>query len=142
MAESHGGRPGRAQTVSGVLAAHLSTYSSVPSRSAWAAATLYTFLMAEGRGLAPNAVASDKTVAIRLVGHEFCKQLIREFGKPIVSTSANISGSAPPTCFDDIEKELLSKADYIVNLSRKEIQKSASQIVKFDKDGQIIYIRK
>ena len=101
-----------------------------------------TVVYRDPRGLAPNAIASDNTVAIRLVRHEFCKEFIRDFGKPIVSTSANISGSAPPTCFDDIESELLTKADYIVNLSRKEIQKSASQIVKFDKDGQIIYIRK
>jgi L-threonylcarbamoyladenylate synthase len=93
-------------------------------------------------GLAPNVVASDNTVAIRLVRHDFCRDLIREFGRPLVSTSANFSGVAPPMCFEDIDKELLTKADYIVNLSRKEIQKSASQIVKFDRNGQISYIRK
>lgn len=93
-------------------------------------------------GLASNVVAPDNSVAIRRVRDEFCEELIRAFGKPIVSTSANYSGSPPPACFKDIDKELLRKADYIVNLSRNEIQKSASQIVKFDKDGQINYIRK
>jgi L-threonylcarbamoyladenylate synthase len=101
-----------------------------------------TVIYQDPRGLASNVVATDNTVAIRLVQNEFCRELIRAFGKPIVSTSANFSGSAPPTCFEDIDKELLTKADYIVNLSRNEIQKSASQIVKFDKDGQITYIRK
>ena len=101
-----------------------------------------TVIYQDPRGLASNVVATDNTVAIRLVQNEFCRELIKAFGKPIVSTSANFSGSAPPTCFEDIDKELLTKADYIVNLSRNEIQKSASQIVKFDKDGQIKYIRK
>ena len=101
-----------------------------------------TVIYQDPRGLASNVVATDSTVAIRLVQNEFCRELIEAFGKPIVSTSANFSGSAPPTCFEDIDKELLTKADYIVNLSRNEIQESASQIVKFDKDGQITYIRK
>lgn len=93
-------------------------------------------------GIASNAIASDDSVAIRIPKNEFCIELIRAFGGPIISTSANYSGSPSPGCFSDISKELLAEADYIVNLSREETQNSASQIVRFDKDGQVIYIRK
>lgn len=101
-----------------------------------------TVIYANPQGIAANAISSDNTIAIRVPNNDFCVELIRAFGKPIISTSANYSGSPSPTCFADIEEGLLAKADYIVNLSRHEIQESASQIVKFDQDGQIIYIRK
>jgi len=101
-----------------------------------------TVIYKEPRGLANNVVASDNTVAIRLVQDQFCEELIGAYGKPIVSTSANYSGTPSPLCFAEIDEELLSKADYIVNLSRDENQNSASQIVKFDEDGTINYIRK
>jgi len=101
-----------------------------------------TVIYTDPVGLASNVIASDNTVAIRLPNDEFCMRLIAEFGKPIVSTSANYSGSPSPTCFDDISPELLMKADYIVNLSRRKKQSSASQIVKLDEKGQIHYIRK
>ncbi len=101
-----------------------------------------TVIYADPHGIASNAISSDNTIAIRMPKNDFCIELIRAFGKPIVSTSANYSGSPSPTCFSDIEEGLLAKADYIVNLSRHEIQESASQIVRFDQDGQIIYIRK
>ncbi len=101
-----------------------------------------TVIYENPRGIASNAISSDNTVAIRMPRSEFCVELIRAFGRPIISTSANYSGSPSPTCFSDIQESLLAKADYIVNLSRHETQESASQIVKFDQDGQIIYIRK
>ena len=101
-----------------------------------------TVIYANPLGIAANAISSDNTVAIRVPQNEFCTRLIRAFGKPIISTSANYSGSPSPKCFDDIDEDLLAKADYIVNLSRHETQESASQIVKFDSDGQVIYIRK
>ena len=88
-------------------------------------------------GIAKNAVASDNTVAIRVVQDEFCRELIREFGKPIVSTSANVSGEEPPAHYGQINPELLEKADYIVNLSRNKIQSTASQIVKINDLGEI-----
>lgn len=101
-----------------------------------------TVIYSNPQGIASNAISSDNTVAIRVPQNEFCINLIRAFGKPIISTSANYSGSPSPTCFSDIDEGLLAEADYIVNLSRHEIQRSASQIIKIDQDGQIIYIRK
>ncbi len=94
------------------------------------------------KGLAKNVVANDNTVAIRIVKDEFCKELIQQFGKPIVSTSANTSGKSTPKNFDEIEDSLLNKADYVVNLHREKIQKTASQIVKVDSRGKIEFIRK
>ncbi|NOQ92402.1 MAG: threonylcarbamoyl-AMP synthase [Flavobacteriaceae bacterium] len=94
------------------------------------------------KGLAKNVIANDNTVAIRIVKDEFCKALIHQFGKPIVSTSANVSGKSAPKSFDEIEVSLLNKADYVVNLHREKTQKTASQIVKVDSSGKIEFIRK
>ena len=93
-------------------------------------------------GLAPNVVASDDTVAIRVVQNDFCQTLIREFGKPIVSTSANLSGYPAPASFDEIDPLLLKKADYIVNLPAIETRKTASQIIRLNNRGEIEFLRK
>ena len=63
-------------------------------------------------GLAPNVVAADDTVAIRIVQNDFCRALIREFGKPIVSTSANISGAPSPSSLDEIDFDVENDVDY------------------------------
>lgn len=93
-------------------------------------------------GLAKNVVASDNTVAIRIVADEFCKNMIHQFGKPIVSTSANVSGHPTPAGFKEIEQTILDTADYVVNLHREKINKQASQIIKIDQFGGIVYLRK
>lgn len=93
-------------------------------------------------GLAPNVVAKDDTVAIRIVQHDFCKALIKEFGKPIVSTSANFSGSPSPSSFDEIDSLLLKQTDYIVNLPADESKNTASQIIKINELGNLEYLRK
>lgn len=92
--------------------------------------------------LAPNVVAADDTVAIRIVQNDFCRALIREFGKPIVSTSANFSGAPSPSSLDEIDPLLLKQADYIVNLPAIESGKTASQIIKFNDLGEIEFLRK
>ncbi|REE82006.1 L-threonylcarbamoyladenylate synthase [Lutibacter oceani] len=92
-------------------------------------------------GLAKNVVASDNTVAIRIVQNEFCKQLISAFGKPIVSTSANVSGNSTPKCFKEIDKAILDSVDYIVNLQREEVNDKSSTILKVAENGEIIVIR-
>lgn len=94
------------------------------------------------RGLAKNVLAKDGTVGIRLVHEPFCQQLIERFGRPIVSTSANISGEAHPTCFADIDKSLLDKVDYIVNLHLDKKGGQSSMIVRWQTNGEIEYIRK
>lgn len=92
-------------------------------------------------GLAKNVIASDNTVAIRIVQNEFCQQLIHEFGKPIVSTSANISGATTPKSFSDIKPNILKNVDYIVALHQNEINTKSSKVLKITKDGSIKILR-
>ena len=92
-------------------------------------------------GLAKNVVASDNTVAIRIVQNEFCRELIHLFGKPIVSTSANISGNSTPKSFDEIENSIIESVDYAVNLQREEVNEKSSTILKIAKNGDIEVIR-
>ena len=92
-------------------------------------------------GLSDNLLASDGSAAIRIVKDNFCKKLIRKFGKAIVSTSANISRSKNPKQFSDISNEIISNIDYIVNLRKKEIRNNPSTIIKIEKNGSITKIR-
>ena len=92
-------------------------------------------------GLAKNVVASDNTVAIRIPQNEFCKQLISAYGRPIVSTSANISGDQTPKSFKEISKAILDSVDYIVNLQREAVSDKSSTILKVAENGEIIVLR-
>lgn len=92
-------------------------------------------------GLAKNVVASDNTVAIRIPKNEFCKQLITAFGKPIVSTSANISGDETPKSFKEISQAILDSVDYVVDLHREEVSDKSSTILKVGDKGEIIVLR-
>jgi len=94
------------------------------------------------KGLAANVIAKDNTVAIRIVNDEFCQNLIQKFGKPIVSTSANYSGKPSPKSFDEIDKTLLDKVEYVVNLRQDEKQNRSSQLVKISSSGKIEFLRK
>jgi len=92
-------------------------------------------------GLAKNAIAKDNTVAIRIVKNNFCLKLIEAFGKPIVSTSANISGIPTPKSFKEIDKSILEAVDYVVNLDRDNIMDLPSRIIKILEDGSLQVIR-
>ena len=92
-------------------------------------------------GLASNVIAEDDTVAIRIVQNDFCKALIREFGKPIVSTSANFSGAPSLSGLHEIDPLLLKQVDYIVNLPAAESKNAASQIIKLNDLGEIEFLR-
>lgn len=93
--------------------------------------------------LAYNAVAEDGTVGIRIPMMDFCQQLISRFGRPIVSTSANISGETTPKKFDEITEQIRSAVDFIVepSLERGATGKSSS-IIKVGLDYSIEIIRK
>ena len=78
-------------------------------------ATKPTTVVYEGAlGFADNIVAKNGSIAIRICKDEFCRQLIKRFRKPIVSTSANISGMPAPKFFKEISDEIKSGVDYIV----------------------------
>lgn len=92
--------------------------------------------------LAPNLLAEDGSVGIRISSDEFCRKLIKETGFPIVSTSANISGNPAPATFGTIEPALLQKVDHVVNWRQKEDTPSApSTIIKLDENGRSTVLR-
>ncbi|MDY5782112.1 MAG: L-threonylcarbamoyladenylate synthase [Candidatus Cryptobacteroides sp.] len=92
--------------------------------------------------LAWNVVAEDGSVAIRIPDMDFCKVLIHKLGRPIVSTSANISGEPSPKKFADIPEPIRSAVDHIVDpAEEKNSTGKASQIIKVGIDGQICIIR-
>jgi L-threonylcarbamoyladenylate synthase len=92
--------------------------------------------------LPPNMIAEDGSVAIRIVAEPFCRQLISRFGKPVVSTSANISGSHHPQTFSAIATEIREGVDYVVEYRREEmVPAEPSQIIKWEEDGRYTVIR-
>jgi len=100
-----------------------------------------TIVYPNATGLAENAVASDFSVAVRICKDEFCETLIQQFGKPLLSTSANKSGEPAPSIFKQINPDILSAVDYAVYYRRDDEQPAApSSIVKWE-DGKVIVIR-
>lgn len=92
--------------------------------------------------LAENVLHEDESVAIRVVNEPFCKALIKRFQKPIVSTSANLSGEPTASFFQQINPEIVAGADYVVHYRRDdETPKQPSRIIKVDDDGNITIIR-
>lgn len=97
----------------------------------------------ECRGLAHNTVAQDGSVGIRIPVVDFCRDLVHRFGRPIVSTSANISGEPTPRKFADIPQQIKDAVDFIVDPSlERNSTGSASSIIKVGLDGTIDIIRK
>ncbi len=98
--------------------------------------------VADRHFLAYNAVAEDETVGIRIPNMDFCKNLVYKLGRPIVSTSANVSGEPTPHKFADIPEEIRSAVDYIVEPALERTSSGqASQILKVGVDGEIQIIR-
>jgi L-threonylcarbamoyladenylate synthase len=74
-----------------------------------------TLILPGATGLAKNLIPEEKTLGVRVPDHEFCYKLLRKFGRPIVSTSANISGEPTPRSVRDISKEVIEGVDFMVN---------------------------
>ncbi|NNM23255.1 MAG: threonylcarbamoyl-AMP synthase [Flavobacteriaceae bacterium] len=91
--------------------------------------------------VAENLIAEDNSLAIRVVQDDFSKQLIRKFRRPIVSTSANLSGKPTPANFREISSEILEGVDYVVNLHRTKKAAKPSAIIKLKNDGTVTVIR-
>jgi len=102
-----------------------------------------TLILEGAKYLAQNVVnAEDNSVGIRVVKDEFCKQLIQRFRKPIVSTSANISGQPTPQIFDEIADEIKGAVDYVVTHRQDDFTKtSPSSIILLRKNNTIKVIR-
>lgn len=93
-------------------------------------------------GLPDNLVAADGSIAIRMVQDEFCRHLIRRLRKPLVSTSANISGEPSPQSFADVSSAIKEQVDYIVRWRQEDTTTAVpSRIVKWSGDGGVTIIR-
>lgn len=94
------------------------------------------------RNLAPNLLAEDGSVGIRVTNEEFSKQLCFRFRKAIVSTSANISGQPAPAVFSEISEDIKQAVDYVVNYRREETDRpKPSSIIKLGRTGEVKVIR-
>ena len=102
-----------------------------------------TVILDNAVNLAPNLVAQDGTIAMRITKEEFSKELCFRMQKPIVSTSANISGEPAAQNYCDISEELLNAVDYVCWTRRQEHKPhTPSNIIKLTEDGVVTIIRK
>lgn len=101
-----------------------------------------TIIYSDAIGLAENVINKNGTIAIRIVDEIFCKHLIKRFRKPIVSTSANVSGYPPPKIFADIDIIIKEGVDYIVEFRQNDTTVAIpSAIVQWNPDGSYDVIR-
>ena len=101
-----------------------------------------TIIYPNAKNLAKNVIAKDKSIAIRIVRDEFCKKLINLFNKPIVSTSANISGEPTPIIFHNISNEIIENVDYVVKIDHDKLNKvKPSTIIKLKENGEYDVLR-
>lgn len=100
-----------------------------------------TVIYSKPKDIAPSCIAEDNTVAVRIVQDKFCQQLIREFGKPIVSTSANVTGNRTPQSFKEIDVAILESVDYVVNLPNHKGSQLPSKIIKVLPSGETEVLR-
>ena len=102
-----------------------------------------TIIYPNAKNLAKNLIAQDRTIGIRITSEAFTKALLYRFRKPIVSTSANISGEPSPKCFAEISDAVKSVVDYVVDFRQEETSNPApSSIIKLGVGGEIQIIRK
>ncbi|MDR2652415.1 MAG: threonylcarbamoyl-AMP synthase [Prevotellaceae bacterium] len=105
--------------------------------------TPLTIIYPQAVNLAPNLISEDGTIGIRVVNHEFCKQLIFALNRPIVSTSANISGEKSPIIFEEIASEIRNNVDFTVNkIFEGNPTGKPSAIIKLGLKNEVEVIRK
>jgi L-threonylcarbamoyladenylate synthase len=128
--------------------ARLHTYVSQIPEQAWSlieyAEKPLTIIFDGARNLPDELIAEDGSIAIRVTKDEFCKYLIGAMNKPIVSTSANISGQPSPASFREISPDILNAADHVAKWRREEekMPNAPSTIIRLRLNGQIEFIRR
>lgn len=101
-----------------------------------------TLILPGASGLAANLIPEERTLGVRVPNHEFCYRLLNKFGRPIVSTSANISGEPTPKGLGDVAKEVIEGVDFVVNprFQGRPTGKPSS-IIAFGEGGEVNIIR-
>ena len=102
-----------------------------------------TLVMPGAKNISPALIAADGSVGIRVTNNQFCQNLIQRMRKPLVSTSANISGKPSPEYFSQIDEAVINGVDYVVDLEQhsKEI-KTPSTIMRLEPDGRFEFLRR
>ncbi len=101
-----------------------------------------TVIYEKGRKVAPSVLNVDGTIAMRVTKDDFCIELLHAFGKPIVSTSANIHGQPTPSFYKEISETVKSQVDYVVYHRRDdEVPKESSAVVRWLGNGTLETIR-
>ena len=102
-----------------------------------------TLVMPGAKNISPALISSDGSVGIRISKHPFCQQLIQRLRKPLVSTSANISGKPSPQYFAQIAPEMIEGVDYVVDIDQHDMEiKNPSTIMKLAPNGSFEFIRR
>jgi len=102
-----------------------------------------TVIYQNAKNLAKNVLAENGSVAIRIPKDEFCQALIKEFKKPIVSTSANVSEELSPKNFSQIKRSIMINMDYVVKWKQNDLtENNPSTIIMIENGGEITYLRK
>jgi L-threonylcarbamoyladenylate synthase len=102
-----------------------------------------TLIMPGAKNISPSLVAADGSIGVRVAKHPFCQQLIQRLRKPLVSTSANISGEPSPQNFMQISAEIIDGVDYVVNLDQHDLSaKKPSTIMRLEPSGRFEFIRR
>ena len=102
-----------------------------------------TIVYSNAKNLAPNLVAADQSIGIRIVKHAFCTPLIQQFRKPLVSTSANLSGQPSPANFGEIADVIKEGVDLVVDWEQDLREKrSSSTIMRLEPNGKFEFIRR
>ncbi len=106
------------------------------------ATTPLTLILPGAAGVAANLIPEEGTLGVRVPDHEFCRRLLRALGRPLVSTSANISGAETPVGLQDVAREIVDGVDFVVNprFEGKPTRK-ASSIMAFGEGGEVKIIR-
>ena len=101
-----------------------------------------TIIYPGAKNLAVNLMAGDGSVGIRIVKDDFCIRLIQQFRKPVVSTSANMSGARSPQIFSEIKKDIIDSVDYVVRWRQDDSARiNPSGIIKLGLNGEVKVIR-
>jgi L-threonylcarbamoyladenylate synthase len=105
--------------------------------------TPLTVIYSNAKNLAKNLIAEDGSVGIRFTKEEFTSKLLQRFRRPLVSTSANISGEKSAAFFDEISEEIKNAVDYVVEFRQDDLTPAQpSSIIKLGSGGRIDIIRK
>ena len=102
-----------------------------------------TIIYPDAKNLAKNLIAPDGSIGIRISNDPFCQKLIQRFKKPIVSTSANLSGEQSPKNFSEISEDIINAVDYVIKWRQDDLsQTNPSSIIKLGANGEIQILRK